>query len=185
MTSHFSIPYLSWAAFLFALALWGGVGFFAWTISAEESARDARVVNVEEEAVRQSAELRIRALARETKLARTQLGEIAHKDIIEILESIEGVGRDAGIPITIGQALSASSDPESSLRTLSFVVEAEGTFVQVTRAIALLESLPIPSGVYELQLEQLPESERAGKGRARLWRTVARIQVLTSADIPL
>jgi len=183
--NYSTIPYFSWIALALALALWAGVGYFAWAISEEQSAHVSRLSEAEQASVRQEAQLRLHALARETKDARTKLEETARRDVVEILEAVERVGRDAGVPVEIGEALSGSgSDLSSSVHSVAFVVKAEGTFTKITHTAALLESLPVPSFLDELQLEQLPSSG-SGKSKASSWRLVARMHFLTTADIPL
>ncbi|OGG79750.1 hypothetical protein A3A39_04470 [Candidatus Kaiserbacteria bacterium RIFCSPLOWO2_01_FULL_54_13] len=184
MAHYLSLQFISWGALAVAIALWAGVGFFAWTIAKEESAHASRAAEEVEESVLQSAILRLHALARETKDARARLEGIARRDVVEILDSIEGVARDSGVPIKIGQALAASSDPSSPLRMASFVIEAEGTFAQVAHVASLLESFPMPSSVNELQFEQLPGSTGAKKSKGNIWRVVARMRFFTTVDFP-
>ena len=121
--------------------------------------------------------LRLHALARETKDARTRLEQLSDSNLVEILDTIEGLSREVGVPVEIGQALSASSDPTSPITNASFVIEATGTFAQVIHAAALLESLPLPSSLEELHLELLP----AARGRSS-WHMVVRLQFFTTAD---
>src|SRR3989344_2866512 len=144
------VSYLSWLTLAVAIVLWVGVGFAAWTISHEESARTVRMTQEEEESIQQAAMLRLHMLARETRGARTELENIAHRDVVEILDLIEGAGRDAGISVKIGESLSADSTSDAPFGSATFVVEASGTFAQVVHAAALFESLPAPSSLPQL-----------------------------------
>lgn len=180
--SH-SSSHLSWAALILALVLWGGVGAFAWQITEEESARDSRLVQVEEEGAQQASLLKLRALARETEIERAHLNEIADRDIVEVLDTIENVSHDAGILIKFGESLSAAPLESSTyLKSATLVVEAQGTFTQVTRAVALLESLSLPSSLTELHLEEMPVAANA-KSKTPQWRIVARLNILTSGEL--
>src|SRR3989344_3752427 len=179
-----AIPYLSWICLLAAVAAWAGAGYFAWTISARADARAERLAALEQESARHAAGLRLHALARETREARDALEGIARPGIIEMIESIEAAGRDAGISLEIGEAAFAPSDPAARTRTLAFTVEGGGTFSKVMHAAALLESLPLPSSVDDVQLENLPAGAAAsGRSGAGSWRLVIRIRFLTTADI--
>lgn len=180
--SHAS-SYLSWLALLVALVLWGCFAAFAWEIVEEESARDSNLAQTQQEGVEQATLLRVRALARETERERALLDEIADRDIVEVLSIVEGVSRDAGIPVKIGESLSANaSDSSAELRNASLVVEAQGSFPQVIRAIGLLETLPLPSSIVELHLEELPAGANT-KTKTPQWRAVVRLTILTSANL--
>ena len=177
------IPYFSWIALVLAIALWAGVGYFLKVIADEEFTQTSRVSDAQQESVRQEAMLRIHAIARETKDARAELEKTAQVGVVEILETIERVGRDAGVSIEIGEVLSSPGTGSASIvRSAAFVVESEGTFGKIMHAAALLESLPIPSSIDEIQFEQLPSSG-SGRSGTSLWRLVVRMHFLTTADI--
>lgn len=173
--------YTSWLAFAVALALCAGVGYFAWMITAAAEEHSSKIASMEQEELESAAALRLHALARDTKDARTKLEQLSDADILEILDTIEALARDTGVPIQIG-APSISSNEASPVRTASFIIEAQGTFTQVAHVVALLESLPIPSALDELQLERLPSSE--GSKPARSWHIVTQVRIFTTADIP-
>lgn len=171
----------SWVALLAAFALWAGVGYFAWTIADAAEEHRAIIASMEQEELEHATALRLHALARETKDMRTRLEQISNSDLVEILDTIEALARDTRIPIGIGQAPSIVSTESSPIRIASFVIEAQGTFSQVVQVIALLETLPIPSTLDELQLEQQAGAE--GKS-AKSWHLVAQMRFFTTADIP-
>ncbi len=175
--------YSSWVALAAAVALWAGVGYFAWMITSAAEEHAARIAGMEQEELEHAAALRLHALARDTEDARTKLEQLSDSDIVEILDIIESLARDTGVPIGIGQAPSISSTEASPVRVASFIIEAQGTFTQVAQAVALLESLPIPSHLDELQLERLPSAE-SGKSAKSSWRVVTQIRFFTTADIP-
>ncbi|MBI2612949.1 hypothetical protein HYW59_04055 [Candidatus Kaiserbacteria bacterium] len=174
--------YSSWAALLGALVLSAGVGYFAWmiTVAAEEHA--LKITSMEQEELEHASALRLHALARETKDARTRLEQLSDSDLVEILDTIESLARDTGIPIGIGQAPSISSTEASPIRVASFIIEAQGTFSQVAQVVALLESLPTPSSLDELQLERQGSVE--GGKSAKSWHMVTQMRFFTTADIP-
>jgi len=173
-----SIKYLSYLALLGALLLWSGVAYFAWAISGEEAKRSERIANLEQESIQQSASLKLHALARDTKEDREALESITLVGINSILDGIEGVARDARIPIEIGQA-SAASDSATPLHTTSLTVDASGSFSQVTHAVALLEAFPVPSTIDQVQLERIENADN----KKAAWRAVVRMRVFTTGEI--
>lgn len=179
---RFSITFLAWGTFAAACVLWVGAGLFAWTISSAEEAQAQRLASVERESAQQSTALRARTLARETQEARQKIGEIAHKDIVEILTTIEQVGKDAGIPVEVsGAAATPVSNPALPAYTLTFTISAQGTFSQVMRIAALIESLPIPSTVRQARLTQVVDDPE--KPQRTVWTIVMEVQVLTTFAI--
>lgn len=173
--------YGSWLALLAAITLWAGVGYFAWMITAAAEEHSSKIASMEQEELESATALRLHALARDTKDERAKLEQISGADILEILDTIEALARDTGVPIQTG-APSISSNEASPVRVASFIVEAQGTFTQVAQAVALLESLPVPSALDELQLERTPDRE--GSKPARNWRVVTQVRIFTTADIP-
>ncbi|MBI2610601.1 hypothetical protein HYW60_01540 [Candidatus Kaiserbacteria bacterium] len=175
--------YVSWLAFALALLLWAAVGYFAWTISAAAEEHRATIARMQEESAEHSSALRLHAIARETKEARAELEELSDADLLEILDTIEALARDTGIPIQIGQAPTIAASESSPLRTASFTIDSQGSFTQVAHVVAFLESLPLPSALDELQFERLGSPE-SGKSARSLWRVVTKVRFLTTADIP-
>ncbi len=174
--------YFSWIALLAAILAWTAVIFFAWTISSQHEARTSSDSDSEQASVQQSVALRVHSLARETSPARAELEGLVSTDIVSIVDTIDAVGHDAGVQIQIGQALAApSSGPGSIVHTVSFIVEAEGSFASVAHAAALLGSLPTPSAVDQLQFERAPSTEDSAKGSPH-WRMSARMRFFTTAD---
>ena len=178
-----SVTQLSWLALVAAIALWGTIGYVVWTISSQGLVYTSGTANEERDLKQQAEALRLQTLVRETKNTRMGLEEIARAEVVGMLDSVESAARDAGIPITIGQAVSAPSSA-SPVRAATFLVEAEGTFAQIMHAVALLESLPIASSVAEVQLEKLSGSGASDRYSASgPWHVVVRMRFLTTADI--
>src|SRR3989344_4859018 len=177
--------YLPWITILVAIALWVGVGYFAWTIYSQEFLSAKKIADLDQELIQQAAALRLHALVRDTKEERAKLESVARVDIIEMLESVEQVGRDVGISIEIGQAISApDSGGGSKVRSVGFVVEGEGSFAKVMHAAALFEALPKPSFVDELQFEMIPASSAGSKkSAASLWHLVVHMRFISTAEI--
>lgn len=166
---------------LFALSVWGSVGYFAWTISVEAKAHGSAIAGMEQKTAEHAFALRLHALARETKNERSRLEEISRADLAGILDIIESISKDSGVSVEITEAPSISRIESSIIRAMSLSVEARGTFAQVARVVALLETIPIPSAVDGLRFERTAGAE--GSARSS-WRLIAYVRLLTTADIP-
>src|SRR3989338_8427821 len=122
--------------------------------------------------------------ALETSNARAQIEAVAGADVVSIVDTINAVGADAGVRIQIGQALSApGTKGDTLLRTVSFIVEVEGGFASVMQAASLLQTLPIPSAVDQLDFGYVPDISGASTSGTRApWRLGAHMRFFTTAD---
>jgi|SRR3989344_995946 len=178
------ISYLSWGALVASLLAWGCVAWFALIIADVGAARASSQNSAQQTSAKQTASLRTHSLAIETSGARAQLEAIAGMDIVSIVDTINAVGKDAGVHIQIGQALSTPGDKGGSpVRAVSFIVGAEGDFASVMQAASLLATLPIPSVVDQLDFEHIRDlSGAAASGKKAPWRLNAHVRFLTTAD---
>lgn len=182
------ITLVAWGAVTAALAAWVLVAAFAWTIFTQESERSSLANDAEAIAARETAELRLHALARDTKSAREQMDFLAKTEILRIADMIEGVGKFAGVEIKISGASPEPTQPQTngktpSPRAVDFLVETEGTFASLMHAAALLENLPAISSVQNLELERVQNYDSPAKNKTPFWRLNARVKVITTADI--
>src|SRR3989344_3506238 len=176
---------ISWIALALAFVAWSVVGFFAWTLSAAASARTSESVTIGQDAVKQEASLQLRIFARETEGLRAELEANTWADAISILEAVEAAGKDAGVSIAIGQVIASPPAPTASpaapaVRTVVLVAEAAGSFTALIQAANLLSSLSLASTVDQLHFEH---SSTADPDAPATWRLIARIRVLTTAEI--
>ena len=186
---NFQETYLPWFILALAFAACGAVGYFAWSISDAEAARVSSEATALEEASKFEVDLRIRALARETREARNALESIARTEVISIVEAVEAVGDDAGVRFEIlqvaaGTPIPAAAPEVPTIRPVNIVVTAQGTFPKLVHAATLLHALPLPSEVYQMQFERIPpEAGGSAGGSAGGWRFVVRVRVFTIAEI--
>ncbi len=180
------ITFVAWGAVAIALAAWVAVAMFAWTIFTQESERSSRATDAEAVTARETASLRLRALARDTKSAREQLDALTKTDVLRIADMIEEVGKSAGVNVKINGAEPETVQPPTkaqSLYAINFLVETEGAFPALMYAAALFENLPVFSSVQSLEFERAQNSDSSAKNKKALWRLNARIKVMTTADI--
>lgn len=183
-----NIGILAVAASVAAVAGWTGVFMYASWISAQLDTLKSQAADLQSVSARDIASIKTHALARDTKDFRDQLDGITHSDVIGIADTLESVGRIAGVTLNIGSAAQElekkkSTDSTAALHAVSFVVEAAGTFSSVMHAAALLENLPLVSSVQDMEFENVAALSGSGSAKSTAWHVTARIRVVTTADI--
>lgn len=165
-----------------ALVAWGLVGYFAWTISEDESnrvadAREAQVITISN-----AHAVRTHALALDTVEEGAKLKALLDVDVVSAAYMIEGVGKIAGVTVKLSDAQpeTTSASGDLAVKVVGFVVTADGTFSALLRAARLFETLPIPSSVTRLDIEHAP---KAAGNASSLWHMSVYIRVLTTSDI--
>ena len=177
--------YISWVTLMLAIIAWSFIGFFSWSLSVAQAARVSGDTVAGQDAARRETELRLRVLARETEVLRAELEEDTRATPLSIVESIESVGKESGVSLEIGQVLASAPVPSASpsapsVRTISVVVEATGSFTALMHTASLLSSIPLPSTINQLHFELPPTS---ASNPSSLWHLTARVSVLTTAEI--
>jgi hypothetical protein len=174
---------IAWLTVLLALCAWGAVGFFARNISAQESDRTTRVAATEESSTKAAMNVRAHALAQDTEVERTELGDILNVDVVAIADAIEAAGRSIGVPVKVSNVQSESSPPSPpsgpKIQAVGFVVGADGKFSGLMRAVQLFETLPIPSEIERLDISHTPNLD----GGPDSWHLNILIRVLTTSAI--
>jgi len=183
-----NIALFAWATVAAAAALWIAVFMYAAWISAQRDAGASQAADAQSISEREMANIRLHALARDTENLRTQLEGISRVDVIGIADTIDSIGKIAGVTLKIGAATPESNaqrrDTESTpLHAVGFVVEADGTFPSLMHTTALLETLPSLSSVQSLEFEHVPVSGGSASAKAALWHLTAHIRVLTAVNI--
>ncbi|MDO8562045.1 MAG: hypothetical protein Q7S05_04460 [bacterium] len=187
-----SITFIAFAAAAAAAIAWGAFAMFAIDVLGKESDRSIRAVDAETISERESAAMRLHTLARDTKSDRDQLDILMQAEILGVVNIIENVGKSTGVIVTISGATPETEPRKSGQQagavtrpfgTISFLVEAEGTFSSLMHTALLFENLPILSSVQNLELERISVLGSSPKTKKQLWRLSARIQVVSAADI--
>lgn len=173
------ITYGSWIALLVALLSVFGVSFFGWTIVRDESERIINVQSAQEYAIKKDVAVRTQALAVDTKDARDRLDELMDVEIISAVDILESAAKAARVGMELGSAQPENAPAGAEgVKAVGFYVSATGSYVAVTRALMLFETLPLPSSVERFDIERA-----SGAGGATSWRLNAHIRVLTTASI--
>ena len=172
--------YKSWIVLGAGIGAWILVFFFIWHIEEKKQllrSSQASVARLESE---RTSSLQLVSMARDTKDVRSRLDALVRVEVVSMVDTIDTVGKDAGVFIQIGQAIPESAK-NGPLRSVTFQMSAEGSFAALSRAIALFETLPIPSSVEQVRFTYTGGSDSGAKGR---WHMSARLRIMTTADIP-
>jgi len=173
-----SLVLVSFIALLLAIAAWVGVWFLFSDVSARLDARAETLSSANVQSAQEGNAIELQALSTDTAVQRAALDTSVDTDVVGIANQIDAAGQAAGVQTTIGSASPVGSpDATSGVNELEFVVQANGSFSQVWRAAQLFQTLPLPSGVSELDFEEVPNSQGGS------WQLTAHIEVLTSAQI--
>jgi len=184
-----NIAIYAWVAITVAIAAWVGVFIYAGWISRQLDTHQSQATDMQSISEREMEAIRLHALVRDTKNLRAQLDGLTRTDVIGVANIIESIGKIVGAKVKIGAATpeaieqKGSSNNTSGLRAVSFVVESEGTFASLMNTAALLETLPMISSIQGMEIERAPLSSGPNSTKQVMWRLVAHIRVLTSADI--
>ncbi len=161
---------------------WGLVGYFAWTISVDESQRVADAREAQMETITNAHAMRTHALALDTVKEGAKLKALLNVDVVSASYMIEEVGKISGVTVKLSDAQpeSVSASDGFALKAVGFVVTVDGKFSALMRAARLFETLPIPSRVTRLDIEHAP---KAAGDTSSLWHMSVYIRVLTTSDI--
>ena len=173
---------LSYLLFALAVVACGASAFLAWDFSGRLADRAALESSASTAASQQESAVRTHAIAQDTAGARATLDQLMQTDLLSIAGEIKSAGSAAGAQTTIGSvsSLPLTTKAPANLNEVEFIVQSQGSFAQVLQAARLFETLPLPSGVEELDFEHLPS---AGSSAHSVWQLTARIQVLTDAPL--
>lgn len=166
-----------------AVIAWGAVFFESSWLLGSASDRAQSAASSEQMSEKLAYAARLSALAADTKDERAQVEAMVRGDVVAIANTLEAVGKNAGVGAKVSDALpenGATALPGGgAVQPIAFIVQTQGTFQALMRAAALYERLALPS-----QIEQL-DMEKSGSGDAKSapWRMTLRIRVLTSAII--
>lgn len=161
----------SWLAgtmVIVALLAWGGFALFASQIASDRADYAEALSTSEQESLRGDSAARLRATMESTVEERADLERILALNVLQAVEIVEQTMREAGARDVVTQDASAGSDI-GDVSAVSLVVNATGSFAALSRAIALLETLPIPASLEGLELESVDGGS---------WRLTARLRIL-------
>lgn len=170
----FTLRLGAYLSFGIALMLWAVFGYLVWSLYGERAEYVDAAVQAQQAEVRSQSSARLRATVHDTEVERASLESLLDLTILRAVEILETTGRQAGATeVSIGEATPAPVGKDATLTSVSIVVNMEGSFASLMRALSLYETLTVPSTMDQFQLEKIENT----------WRATARMRVfLTSAQ---
>lgn len=168
----------SWILLFAAIAALALAGYAAKTIQAAALARAEEVQTEAQQLDRKAYADRLSAIASDTADERAELEQFLRLDIVATAEEFERIGTLSGVKATVTGAL---PDPGKelpgggTLRWISFLISAEGTYAALMRTVALYEDLPYALEISRFDLEQNSETEID-------WRLTLSVRVLVITE---
>jgi Tfp pilus assembly protein PilO len=162
-----------------ALVVWCIAVYFFLSIQDRESRYQTQAASSQLASQKQIAATQLHMLAQNTQSERDDLANLLNVDIVSVVNTIDNAGKAAGVSLKLGDAVPESTPPQSPIRAVDFVVQAQGSFANIMRAVRLFETLPVPSLIEALDIQQVPDSGKGGT----TWQMNASIRVLTTLNV--
>lgn len=174
---------MSLVASALAVCAWGGVAFFIQVIHAREVATAKAIADARQEHVSEESRGQMVSVFESTAAGRQYLTDILNVDLLALADRVTAVGADAGVALRVSNAtpenkpLTKKGAAASALSVVHLTIDAEGSFEKLFNALALLESLPIPSKIEEVNFTRADDTSDTP------WSMKVRMRVLTALPI--
>ncbi len=169
-------PLRGWLALVVALVLWAIAIYIVQSIEQQKNNYAVLVSEIEKEAQLMAQATRLHGLMNDTKNPRTALKGFVSADVIGLVDAVDAVGKTIGVDLRISnvqpEAQKKGAQPGAPI-PVNFVVQASGSFAQMARLVELLNTLPIPGTIQQLEFTHPGQN----------WNLTARIRVLTASEI--
>ena len=175
---------LTWFLALLAVLAWAGVGFCAYQIGTLEDARAADTQSSQQQSEQSVQASYLHGIVSSSADERAQLDTLVTVDPASLADMINSAGTSAGVSLTISNASAeeiSSVGGKTTTQGFGFLATSQGSFASVMYAAALLESLPTPSTVQEINLTHTQNTSGKAGGNAA-WQMNAQVQVLSASN---
>ena len=171
----------AWVAFLLAIVAWAGVVLFAFSIQTQESDHTTHVQAAQAQTSQDSKLSYVHALVTESAGDRSELDSLVNVDPATLADLVNTAGKSSGAAIQISDASSdnAPSTGAAGTQAFGFIAGSAGSFATVMYAAQLLETLPVPSSIQEIQLVHVTNPSTPGA----TWQMNAQVRVITASAI--
>ena len=180
-----NLNYIAGIVLLLTVLAWIGVGALVFFISSKQSDRVAQASSVQSVSNQNSQATYLHTLVADSKDARDQLSALFNVDPSALANTINATGKSAGVHLQITSALSDSAlavPTAGSVQSFSFIATAQGSFQDVMYAATLLETLPVPSSVRQIEFTHTVATPGSASN-AGPWQMSAQVKILTVSSI--
>jgi hypothetical protein len=152
----------AWLSFVLALTLWALFGYLVWELYGERAEYVAASTAAQEAELRGQSASRLRASVHDTEVERAALESLLETGILRAVEILETTARQAGATdVSIGEATPMPVGNSTALTSVSIVVNMQGSFSALMRAVSLYETLTVPSTLEQFEMEEVGSAWRA------------------------
>ena len=178
---------VSWILCAAAAAIWIGVGFFAYSISAMQSQRTLDLQSAQSQSSQAVQASFTHSFVAKTAAERSELDTLSRVDPSEFAQLITGAGSGSGIALSITSATQQPSVPLDAgavMNSYVFLASSHGSFDSVIQAAKLLETLPAPSTLGQMEFTRAPSNPGVpgSSGQSSQWVMNAQIQVFSESS---
>lgn len=160
--------------------LWGSVFWFSTWIDASATTSAEAITKARQDGARRDADSVAIALTAATAEGRVQLAGFLNKDALSLSNAITEAGRDVGVEMKIGSVTQGPGPtlPKGAVlrpTSISFSLNAVGSFQKLFTLAALLSDLPAASSIERLQFARGSIDES--------WTMNADIRIITNSSL--
>ena len=174
------------AMLLVAIAAWVGVAYLAWSVYTMQANRGTLIRRSEQVATLKTIAARMHAVLQETVADRSALVTASKVDVLSVVNAIESVGMIAKVKLQVNGAQPgpeiSGKNGSVSIRPINFAIQTDGSFSSVMYVVQLLEALPFPTTITQLEIAR-SQLEEQGKNTSAPWHVNISLRLLTTAEI--
>ncbi len=178
---------VSWISVAAAVCAWAGVIFFVIYVLHLKADRVAYLGSVDQSTAKQSAAARTHVFARDTTEERASLEKSTNVDVLSVVNLIESVGVAAGVKVQVSDVQNESTIPGKNgapaFNAIGLGIQAQGSFSSLMRVAEMLESLPLPSSIEQLDIGRAQLGADPASDGTVPWQLNVRVKLLTTASV--
>ena len=179
---------LSWILLAIAICAWIMAAVFLWLIQSENASYVAGLGDAQITAKQDATAEYVHGVVRDAAGDADELNKILQIDPVAFVKKVQAAGRETGVDIRISSVfpenVSLRTKPKDAppIYAFGFTVESEGSFASLIRVLRVLETLPAPASIGQIDFDHVGATERAGVPTGP-WKITVRVRVLTTTNI--
>lgn len=179
----------SWIFLTLAVCSWVGVGFFAWNIMSLNAQRALNIAAQKNSTNETGVATWVYTTTANTQQERGQLESYVNMDPVALIKTLTTTAKAIKFDIAVTSAGSEGGTGQiqpSGTHSFGFITQSQGTFSSLMRGVQLLETLPAPSAIQQLELiRSVPLTNSTSTRGGDSWNMNVHVQVLTNAQLSL
>jgi hypothetical protein len=176
--------YISWATLLLGILSWGGVYYLWNSAQLSQIAYSQNAYTVQQSSHITEFTARLHTAYEDTAADRASLNDAMTLDPLKVADLI---GQDATAASVVSIKLSnpttenvAAGNKETPVQAFGFIASASGSFSDVSRALLVLERLPIAVSIDTVDISLEPTQAQSKNSPLHTWHLNAHLKVFTT-----